>query len=192
MPVGKLTLEVTTWRSEGNKKLVFDSKSRTHEGEGWSQTPLPELLIIWCTKRWDSVSWRLWSLRSCHASIIKGCCLCFSSFHHCSYIKLCGHSPLQHLRDRPRPSITTRTRQCQQFWERFCWGCHTNCSCNFVCAASIMCAHKMTDEREESQFCSFLLSKFLGFPSEIQKNVHLSILLIPTWTQLHTATCQSC
>ena len=79
----------------------------------------------------------LWSLRSCPASIIKGCRLCFSSFHHYSYIKWCGHSPPQHLGDRRCPSIATGTCQCQQFYAGFCWGFHTNCSYNSVCATSI-------------------------------------------------------
>lgn len=111
----------------------------------------------------DLVTSRPWSLRSCQSSIIKGCCLCFSSFHHCSYIKLCGHSPLQHLRDRRCHSITTGTCQCQQFYARFCWGCHIIWSSNFVCAASIMCAQKMTKEWVERQFSSFLPSEFCQF-----------------------------
>lgn len=143
-----------------------------------------ELLIVLCTKWWDLVTWRLRSLRSCHASIIKGCSLCFSSFHHCSYIKLCGHSPLQHLRDRRRPSITTRTCQCQQFCAGFCWACHTNCSCNFVCAASIMCASKMTDELGGNQFSVIWVSS-VSFWST--KNVHL---FYSVRTQLHTEKCQ--
>lgn len=132
-----------------------------------------EVLIVLCTKWWDLVTWRLRSLRSCHASIIKGCRLCFSSSHHCSDIKLCGHSPLQHLRDRRCPSITTTTCQCQQFCAGFCWGCHTNCSCNFVCAASIMCASKRQMNLGKT---SFLLSEYLQFLSEVQR---MFIFFIP-------------
>lgn len=162
-------LQTNPWRN--NMKEICDEQRayvcleiQDARGRSLIKNPISWYLInqlqkVCCTKWWDLLTSRLRSLRSCHASIIKGCCLCFSSFHHCSYIKLCGQSLLQHLRDRQWPSITTGTCPCQQFYAGFCWGCHTNGSCKFVCAASIMRAQKMTEERVERQVSSFLPSE---------------------------------
>lgn len=134
-----------------------------HTGQDWSKTRLLlpcrinliiELLKVLCKKWWALLTSRLNFSRSSLSSINKGCCLCsFFHSHHCSYIKLCGHSAWRHLRDLQCPSITTRLCHCQRFCTEHCSACQLTCSSKILFVQSHICTLKIeTDSKNIKQY----------------------------------------